>query len=337
MRRLLIVIVALGQLAALSYMVWQRESLYRQGDTLYLQTAPIDPRDPLRGDYVRLDYPANTVARSEYRGPLPRQDLHLGRTVYAVLKQTADDTYGLDYVLSDQPKQGVFLKGRIMGLSGQGAIRVKYGIEQYYVEQGSGLEIESMRGDRQGFQRPMEMELAVGDDGTALIRGYRWSPLAMAMTIVQSEPNQDPVTAVEAPRRAPESPTLRLRLRNASAAPLTLVDSVDHCSFVLVAQGDSERLIRQVDQRCSAYRYGPGDHIRLAPGEEYAVDIDLAKRRWFIASETKGEEAVGDIAAVAPGERFRVIYRPPAVVDDTAAVWQGELQTPAFTVWGRVD
>ena len=337
MRSLLVLIVVLGQLALLSYMVWQRETLLRQGETLYMQTAPVDPRDPLRGDYVRLSYPANAVARSDYRGPLPRQALQRGQQVYAVIKPTSEDLYRLDYLLSEPPSQGMFLKGRVLSLPGNGAIRVKYGIEQYFVEQGAGLEIESIRGGREGFQRPMEVELAVGQDGSALIRGYRWSPLALAMTLLESERNDSALPGLEAPRRGPESPTVRLRLRNVSKSPVALVDNVDHCGFTLQPLGDSDRQIQRVDKRCSGYQYGPQDRIDLAPGEEYAIDIDLAKRRWFVSTEGKDGELVGDIAAVAPGERFRLIYRSPPAGSIPSQVWQGELQTPAFTVWGRVD
>lgn len=337
MRSLLVLVVALGQLALLSYMVWQRESLFRQGETLYMQTAPIDPRDPLRGDYVRLSYPANTVAQSDYRGPLPRQSLQRGQRVYAVLKPTADGIYRLDYLLSDPPRQGVFLQGRVVSVPASGAIRVKYGIEQYFVEQGAGVEIESMRGERQGFQRPMEVELAVGEGGDALIRSFRWGPIALAMTVLEPEREDTAVPGLEAPRRGPQSPTLRLRMRNASDKAVALVDNVDHCGFSLQPLGDSDRSIRRVDNRCSAYEYGPQDRIDLAPGEEYVIDIDLAKRRWFVATAGDDGEVVGDIAAVAPGERFRLIYRPPTANELAEPVWQGELQTPAFTVWGRVD
>ena len=46
-------IVAALQIVLLAFMAGEREWVARTGTPVVLRTAPIDPRDPMRGDYVR--------------------------------------------------------------------------------------------------------------------------------------------------------------------------------------------------------------------------------------------------------------------------------------------
>jgi uncharacterized membrane-anchored protein len=56
MKRWLPVAVVVMQVAMLGFMAGEREWIAKMGTRISLRTAPIDPRDPMRGDYVRLDY-----------------------------------------------------------------------------------------------------------------------------------------------------------------------------------------------------------------------------------------------------------------------------------------
>ena len=58
MNRFALAVIALliGQSLFLGAMVWDRVSLLRSGDVVTLRTAPVDPRDIFRGDYVILNY-----------------------------------------------------------------------------------------------------------------------------------------------------------------------------------------------------------------------------------------------------------------------------------------
>ena len=90
MKTKLLVGFAALQVVALAYMAAEREWVLRTGRTIYLRTAPIDPRDAMRGDYVRLSYQISRVPRTFWRGrlaatnemlePLPRDT-----KVYAAL------------------------------------------------------------------------------------------------------------------------------------------------------------------------------------------------------------------------------------------------------------
>ena len=146
MRRIFIILCITAQILVLGVMAGKREFILATGERIYLRTAPIDPRNPFRGDFVRLRYDISAVAPGQFRGGLPEHAKEKGYPVYAKLKMGADDLYSLDYLSDEEPTDGVFLRGRLRRdwrLTGGGnAVAVKYGIEQLFVEQGSGRAIE---------------------------------------------------------------------------------------------------------------------------------------------------------------------------------------------------
>jgi uncharacterized membrane-anchored protein len=106
-----------------------------------LEVAQRDPRDLLRGDYVRLEYPVAEIAletviggRPDYGEQIwvtlaPRDSVH---TLVAASRQP----------LTPAPGQRL-LVGRVQSLSARGRtsellVRVDYGIERYYVPEGKG-------------------------------------------------------------------------------------------------------------------------------------------------------------------------------------------------------
>ena len=68
MRRLFIVLCIAAQILVLGVMAGKREFILATGERVFLRTAPIDPRDPFRGDFVRLRYDISTVAPGKIRG-----------------------------------------------------------------------------------------------------------------------------------------------------------------------------------------------------------------------------------------------------------------------------
>jgi len=69
---ILIIAVVVLQAAALAAVVMQRETVLQDGDLVFMRTLPVDPRDLLRGDYVRLGYevaniPAERVRAEEFK------------------------------------------------------------------------------------------------------------------------------------------------------------------------------------------------------------------------------------------------------------------------------
>ncbi|MEI6150605.1 MAG: GDYXXLXY domain-containing protein [bacterium] len=150
--RILIGVMAL-QILVLAYMAGEREWIVRYGTVVRLQTAPLDPRDPFRGNYVRLDYAINHVPAKLLRGALTnalvagKEAKMRGKSLYAVLQSSDGCVTGLDYVTDQKPPEGLVLRGQVDGYwySGQGVIPVQYGIEAYFVQEDKAKALEERR------------------------------------------------------------------------------------------------------------------------------------------------------------------------------------------------
>src|SRR5690349_10198778 len=100
------------QLLILAVMAGQREWIGHFGRVIYFRTAPVDPRDPMRGDYARLSYDISRIPFHSWRGPLPAQitnlaDLPRDTRVYASLRLPEEGVAQLVSVGLDQPHDGL--------------------------------------------------------------------------------------------------------------------------------------------------------------------------------------------------------------------------------------
>ncbi len=336
-----VVLAVAAQVAVLGWMAGEREWILHNGRTVWLRTAPIDPRDLLRGDFVRLDYDINTVAAESIVGLVADTEAGTPRrhqVVYTRLQPSGEGLYEAAGTGTTRPAEGPFIRGRVEDQgnfawrAGAGRVFVKYGIEQYFVEQGKGKQIEDRRGTRNGLQVPMEVEVALGSSGTAVIRDYRWSKLGMRLEVVRRPPQRLPNAP---PPTGPLSPRLRLTLANASDEPLAVVDFADHCAFRLVPVTPPPRTEVAPPSSCASARPGASDAIVLAPGQTHAVEIDLSEPRWFVVKDGKPTE-LGTLPGFA---QYRIEYRAPSLVDwpEPASTWRGAMTSQAFNATGAID
>lgn len=335
MRRALVIAAVLLQVLALAGMAGKREVIRAYGQTIYLRTAPIDPRDPFRGDYVQLNYAMSSVRERDMRGTLAQHKNEKGTDVYAVLKPGNGDVYTLDHLTDQKPDNGVFIKGyTAYRWDYQPTATIKYDIEKYFVQQGKGLAMEKQLGARNTLQIPLEMQIAVGRDGTAVITGHRWSKLGVQLDVLRQnrQRNGQPEAG------APLSPKVKVTLKNVSDQPLTLANPGDNCAFELewVSNGKDDYRIAEND--CAGTRLTEKSLIQLKPDEAYTTDIDLSQPRWHIRRDNKLEE----IGAIDGWQQFRLVYRSPGKEEaeqfaDAVPFWLGELPTPAFNGRGWVD
>ncbi|MFT7652448.1 MAG: putative membrane-anchored protein [Candidatus Azotimanducaceae bacterium] len=330
MKRYGIIGLVILQIAILAYMAAGREYLLAYGKEVWLRTAPIDPRDPFRGDFVRLRYAiSNLPANLLTDGEISKEEAATfkGQIIYVSLQPDAGQVYRFKNATLDQPANGTFLKGRVTNAPIWPTIRLdmKYGIEQLFVEQGKGKEIEEKLGTRDAIQVPMEVLLAVGDSGTSTIKDYRWSELGIKLEITRQprDPNQNPQQF-----DVPLSPAVRVTLRNMSAEALRLDDAVNHCQFSLVAAQDPAHKSEDDRDLCDLEPHREKRH--LAPGEAAVFEIDLAKPRWFV--EHNGERVtIGKTDDI--NRMYRLVYHGTAEPDG----WQGQLPSRAFNAQGRID
>ncbi|MEE9426337.1 MAG: GDYXXLXY domain-containing protein [Methylococcales bacterium] len=349
MHRQFIVLAIIAQLAVLGYMVGKREVILATGQQIYLQTAPIDPRDPFRGDYVRLTYPFNTVDAKQLRVSEKDKLNEKGYPVYAVMKQSENNLYILDYLTDQQPQSQIYIKGRINKRRwgrGASAVNVKYGLEQLFVEQGKGREIERIRGNRGGIQVPMEVQVAIGGDGTAVLRDYQWSKLGMQFEILrfnQRNRRNNSNTDQNQPT-PPLSPKVKVTLKNVSDAALVIVDPGNHCGFKLVPVASwSSATYTPLDITCKQVTISKQSLKILEPDQAYQVELDLSKPRWHMRIKNrKGDISKGEIGIDDNNPMFRIVYQSPrserlSQLPLAQSIWSGQMSSRAFNVRGRID
>jgi len=124
-------------------------SVLKGGDDILLTIRPVDPRDILRGDFVTFQYDINEINSSDFN----YSPLRNGDTVYVPLRREEKFWRASCCVIKVKPVKGrtVYLKGRIASGGDQAGgntdsfrkpsarmIRVVYGIEDYFIPEGSG-------------------------------------------------------------------------------------------------------------------------------------------------------------------------------------------------------
>ena len=141
--KLLILILAL-QSAWLLGTVFVQERALREGAVILLETRPADPRDLLRGDYVILNYKISTIAMNLF-SPALTNTLPYGETVWVALAPRGEfhEIVRANLERFDPAAGEVLVRAKSKwwrdGRSGRaGEITVEYGLERYFVREGTG-------------------------------------------------------------------------------------------------------------------------------------------------------------------------------------------------------
>ncbi len=340
-------IAAVGaQVLVLTYIAGQREWILHTGRTVWLRTAPVDPRDAMRGDYVRLDYEISRVDRSLWRDGLAQTAAAAGETkgerpVYATLRLDANGIAEVASLSDRRPGGGLFLRGRLR--QPWDWDRVHYGLEAFFMEQGKAKELEDQRWqERRGL--PLNMEVAVSPGGIGVLKGYRWESLAITVEFDTMRRTNRPAGLAQ-----PQSVVLgaRVTLKNHGPEPVAIVDLPEGRSFGLVCDA---RWAAAAYRWPGATNAGPAPEPRdvqvLGPGQSHTVHLDLTRPDWFVVDirtnaanrlPTPLQQLAGDW-----NSGFRLEYRPPsaercAKLPEAKRIWHGRLRSRWFNPLGNVD
>jgi uncharacterized membrane-anchored protein len=166
--RQILLVTAAAQLLILLGMIALRALPLITGRTVLVRVVPVDPRDLFRGDYVILSYDFSRTPREGIEGlsAQEREDWRKleGRSVYAPLvRDSVPGHWRAEKVTVVKPDTGPFLKGQ-MGRYGS----LEFGIEAYYVQEGTGRRFEQAIRDRR-----LSAELAVTSSGQAALKSLR--------------------------------------------------------------------------------------------------------------------------------------------------------------------
>lgn len=305
MKKLILPVIVL-QFLVLAFIAGKREAIYLFGDEILLRTAPVDPRDIFRGDYVTLRYDIEPwISKQLSALKQSDQSLNQGDEFFVTLTNDADGFAQPVEFTTSQP-DGLFIKGRVTSYG-----RFSLGIERYYVEQGQGIEIENTQGLRDSWQRQLILTAVLGSDGTAVLKGHRFSDVASELSVVAQGDAQTGENAV-----------LLWRIRNASEQTLTLRDSPNHCAIKLW-HNDTQSFLAWHNNPCQTANW---QSTTLAPGQTLQITIGFNQARWQLAG---GQSLIEQDDNTWAG--YRLVWQP-ATSDDI-----DRLQSQRFQAMGRVD
>jgi uncharacterized membrane-anchored protein len=162
-------VIALVQTAVLAGMVIDRVHLLGSGREITLPIVPVDPRDLFRGEYVRLGYGVSTLPLQQFEGPRPFDNA----SFYVVLGRRPDGSWHTLKALRDMPQETspdrIVLKGRTSHWPAvdypNATVRVRYGIESYFVPEGQGKKLEDL-----AREKKLATLVAVDSRGNAAIK-----------------------------------------------------------------------------------------------------------------------------------------------------------------------
>jgi uncharacterized membrane-anchored protein len=174
-KRLIIaaLVLALAQIGFLSWMIAGRAAILRNGKEVLLKVEPVDPRDLLRGDYIRLGYEISRIPTKLIANIPPGKLTSDDTSIVVRLKKGADGYWGPTTTwLGKAPTPAAADEADIVGHIAEGwdlgpdtTIAPDYGIERFYLPEGEGMPIQNdMR------VRPFGIRVALASDGTAQIK-----------------------------------------------------------------------------------------------------------------------------------------------------------------------
>lgn len=142
-------------------MVGLKQFTLSTGTIVELETAPIDPRSLFRGDFARLNFKIGQLSGTDYVSGFKQGD-----TVFVLLdaRNTPASFISLHGDWPDAVPGQVVMKGRVSRVL-RDSMWVRYGIENFFVPEGEGIELE-----RRDPDRTITVEVAVDRFGKSAIK-----------------------------------------------------------------------------------------------------------------------------------------------------------------------
>lgn len=148
------------EVAALAAMIADKQWTLSTGTPVLLQTEPVDPRSLFMGDYARLNYTISQLPLTGEAALAGDKDFKRHDTVWVALKPEPDGAkaFSVHHQRNAVPTGLIALKGEVDDFDGGAWVRtgnrqarqhtlfVRYGIEQYFVQEGTGRQIERPTG-----------------------------------------------------------------------------------------------------------------------------------------------------------------------------------------------
>jgi uncharacterized membrane-anchored protein len=156
--RLGFILIVLFQVLILVGWTGYNEVSLATGKEVVLQTVPVDPMDIFRGEYVQLRYQISTLSN------IPGvSTLENGDKVYVHLEQDGEVWKATEAAKTKNNDWDVFIAGEVDYFPSPNMVNLTYGIEQYFVPQNKGLEIQQAK--------DIKVRAVINGSGQAFIKG----------------------------------------------------------------------------------------------------------------------------------------------------------------------
>jgi uncharacterized membrane-anchored protein len=134
---------------------------------------PVDPQDLFRGDYVVLNY---DISRLDVKTIEGEDKFASGDIAYVTVRKSADNDWTAVSIAhkpgatssGDIPIRATVMSADDTTNEGPSYVTLTYGVESYFVPQGTGHDIE-----RQAREHKLSVDVAVDENGRAAIKAIR--------------------------------------------------------------------------------------------------------------------------------------------------------------------
>jgi len=135
-----------AQLYVPASMIFEREKVIERGEVFLFETAPIDPRDPFRGQYIRLNFEEDSyvpadISRFEYE-----------QKVYVHLQKNNDNVAEVIGLSLNKPTNKNYLEVSISNISND-RVYFEYPFDRFYMEETKAPKAENALRQRTPGQR----------------------------------------------------------------------------------------------------------------------------------------------------------------------------------------
>ncbi len=190
-----ILVAVLVQVLILGFLLLSKYFLFANGTEIILRIYPIDPTDPLRGDYITFEYDISEIY--DYNQGVVNE----GDTVYIPINKTGKYWYARnEIILKEKPETGLFIKGVVeevdkrggfeepiplppppkesredmvvevgpemdeeLGYYVENLVQIKYGIEEYFIPEGVGRDFDFSSKD-------ISAKVVIDSNGEAMLK-----------------------------------------------------------------------------------------------------------------------------------------------------------------------
>lgn len=161
----------------IGWMIESRAQILRAGQEAVLETQPIDPRDLLRGRYVRLNYAIgrpDTELVTAFFEALPQESFddrfYQDQVIYVLLRLDETGFHRVSAISMDRPEDGLFIRGEAdFNPTSRSLLTIDYGISRFYTNEKLAPELEARMRDGE----KTTVIVAVDDLGSAQIKAFR--------------------------------------------------------------------------------------------------------------------------------------------------------------------